>query len=145
MNVILAIVLSLCALLGSCSAQGEVYSEKPEPMTTAGPEEDTWQKSVSMTFESFDGGGPEYSITIEDPEMVSYELFKEYDNPDHEMMDGAGYDITYVFTGKKPGTTTMTISVTSPVGENYDDVYTVTVDEELNISIKDSSDIKDRW
>ena len=95
--------------------------------------------SVSMTFDSFDGGGPEYSIAIEDPEIVSCERTREYDDPDYEMMDGAGYNITYVFKGLKPGTTTMTISARSPIGDNYDAVYSVTVDEELNIFIVEDS------
>ena len=144
MKLIIAIVLSLCALLGSCSVQGEVYTEKPEPMTIVGPENDSWQHSVSMTFDSFDGGGPQYSIMIEDPEIVSYERQTEYNNPDHEMMDGAGYDVTFVFTGRKPGMTMMTISARSPIGDNYDIEYVVTVNEELEIFIEETGSIEVR-
>ena len=139
MKAIMAIVITLCALLGSCTIQETAFIDEPGVIMIDEPEDDTWQDSVTMTFDSFDGGGPEYSIIIEDPEIVSYKRVTEYNNPDYEMIDGAGYDVTFVFTGQKPGTTTMTISARSPIGDNYDIVYTVTVNEALEISVKENA------
>ena len=137
MKIIMIIVLALCALLGSCAMQKTADINEPEPVTIAGPEDDAWQKSVTLTFDSFDGGGPNYSIAIEDPEIVTYERLTKYYNSDHEMMDGAGYDVIFVFTGVKPGTTTMIISARSSIGDNYDIEYTVAVNEELEIFIEE--------
>ena len=93
------------------------------------------QETASLVLSSFDGGGPEYQITIEDPQIVSYTYRRMYDDPDHEMMTGSGYDNIYTFTGLKPGTTTMTVSMTSPLMENEDAVYTIVVDDNLNVTL----------
>ena len=142
MKIIITIVLALCVLLGRCAVQESVDVNEPEPVTAAGLEDDAWQQSVALTFDSFDGGGPTYSIMIDDPEIVKYERLTEYNSPDHEMMDGAGYDVTFVFTGLEPGTTTMTISARSPIGDNYDIEYSVTVNEELEIFVEETGSVE---
>ena len=91
--------------------------------------------SAELTFSSFDGGGPEYSVAIDDPEIVTYTWRKVYDNPDHEMMTGSGYKVICTFTGLRPGTTELTVSARSPIAENFDAHYTVAVDEALNVTL----------
>ena len=101
-----------------------VTAETGEPM-----------KESVLTFSSFDGGGPEYRITIEDREIVTYSVRSQYDYPEDPQPPGSGYTKTYTFTGLKPGPTTVTVSARSPIAENYDAVYQVTVDKDLNITL----------
>lgn len=91
-------------------------------------------KTVTLYFDSFDGGGPEYRAEVAEAEIISctYDLF--YAKPDHETMTGAGYTVTYTLRGLKPGETTVTIRARSPIAENFDAVYRVTVDEALNVA-----------
>ena len=92
-------------------------------------------ETAVLTFSSFGGGGPEYAIEIEDPKIVKCTCSKVYENSDYEMMPGAGYDMICTFTGLKSGTTKMTVRVSSPLTESFDDYYTVTVDEDLNVTL----------
>ena len=96
-------------------------------------------KTASLSFESFDGGGPEYTAKIDDPSLVSCERSVRYAKPDHEQMTGAGYTVTYLFRGLKTGETTVTVEARSPIAENFDAVYAVSVDGALNVTLKELS------
>ena len=52
-------------------------------------------------------------------------------------MTGAGFTVTFTFTGLKAGETTATISAHSPIADNFDAVYAVRVDDALNISLEE--------
>ena len=52
-----------------------------------------------------------------------------------EELDGASFDYIVTFTGLKPGSTTVTIYGRSPVMENEDNIYTVSVDEDLHVTL----------
>ena len=91
--------------------------------------------AVEMTFSSFDGGGPEYWLEIEDPEIATFACRKEYDTPDEAELPGAAYRIIYTFTGLKPGETRLTVSQSSPLLEGFDATYILAVDEALNVSL----------
>ena len=103
---------------------GEIVTGEEKEMTTA-----------TLTFSSFDGGGPEYSIKIDDPTIVSYSSSRHYHKPNHEEMTGAGYDVIFTFTGLKPGETNMTVEERSPIADNADIKYIITVDDKLNVEI----------
>ena len=89
--------------------------------------------SASLRFESFDGGGPEFNVVVSDESIVSYDSEVKYRDPDHEEMHGAGYDVVINFSGKKPGETTVLIEERSPIANNLDHRYRITVDDELNV------------
>lgn len=97
------------------------------------------EKMATLSFESFDGGGPEFNVVITDEEIVSYSRKVQYNDPDHEELNGAGYDVIITFTGLKPGETTMVIEERSPIADNLDHKYKVTVDDELNVQIEQLS------
>ena len=103
---------------------------------------DTGGKSASLSFESFDGGGPEFNVVIADERIVSYVSRSKYRDPNHEEMHGSGYDEIITYTGMKPGETTMIIEERSPIADNLDHKYRVTVDDELNVQIEQLS-VKD--
>ena len=97
---------------------------------------DEAEKAAVLVFSSFDGGGPEYSVEFEDPSLVTYSTLREYDDPEHEMMTGSGYRIVYTFTGLKSGATDMTVRSYSPLTESFESHYTVTVGEDLAVTLR---------
>ena len=112
--------------------KGEIVVEKETEAVT----EEAAGREATLVFDSFDGGGPEYSVEITDPSIVSYTGVRSYGKDDHEMMTGAGYSVIYTFTGERPGETTLTVSARSPIAENFDAVYSVTVDADLNVTLE---------
>ena len=101
-----------------------------------------YQPMDTLTFSSFDGGGPDYTVRLDDPSLVSYEKTVEYGNPNHAELDGAAYDVIFTFEGKKAGVTHMTLEERSPIADNRDMEYTVEVDETLSVTITKESE---RW
>ena len=99
-------------------------------------EQEPEKQLTTLVFDSFDGGGPEYEISLDDPEIVSYTMKKKYYSDEHEELTGAGYDVIFTFTGIKPGNTVMTVSGFSPIAPEPDRVYSLFVDEELNVKIE---------
>jgi len=96
-------------------------------------------KTTTLRFESFDGGGPRFDVIIEDESIVSYSAVRKYASEDHEMMTGAGYDEVFTFTGIKPGETNMRIEARSPIADNFDANYKVVVSEDLSVKIEELS------
>lgn len=92
-------------------------------------------QSATLEFHSFDGGGPEYSVVIEDPSIVSYSSERKYSKSNHEELDGAGYTVIFTFTGLKQGETKMTVQERSPIADNSDTVYNVTVANDLTVTL----------
>lgn len=91
-------------------------------------------QSAVLRFSSFAGGGYEYTVKVDDPSVVRCEAKYEYEEQD-EPIDGAAFDFTATFTGLKPGSTRAAIYGRSPILENEDSVYTVTVDDALNVTL----------
>ena len=91
-------------------------------------------QSVTLSFSSFAGGGFEYTVEIDDPTIVSCETKYEYEEQD-EPIDGASFDFLATFKGLKPGSTRATVYGKSPIMKNEDNVYTVTVDDALNVTL----------
>jgi hypothetical protein len=93
------------------------------------------EKRTTLSLDSFDGGGPEYTLEAEDPDMIAFERSIEYPNPDHDEMDGSPYNVIYTFEGLRPGKTRLFVTARSPIGDNYDAVYEAEIDDELNIKL----------
>ena len=90
--------------------------------------------SAVLRFSSFSGGGYEYSVKVDDPSVVSFNT--QYEFEEHaEELDGASYDFVVSFTGLKPGTTTVMVYGHSPIMENENSIYTVLVDEALQVAL----------
>ena len=89
----------------------------------------------TLTFCSFDGGGPEYSVSL-GSDIVSCEQRYEYADPNHGELDGASYSVVISFRGLRAGETTMTIRERSPIGDNLDHIYSVKVDGSLGVKIE---------
>lgn len=94
------------------------------------------EEEFRLPYDSFDGGGPAFTVKIDDPSLVSYTVERTYDDENHEELDGAGYTETFVFRGLAPGETKVTISGRSPVGENFDDLYYARINKDLQVSLE---------
>lgn len=118
---------------GIITWEGEIVKEDTadNPQTEA----NTGAEAV-LSFSSFDGGGPEYSVVLTDDTIVTYTCERRYGSVDHEEIDGAAYDVVFTFTGNKPGETDMTVEERSPIAGDFDHFYTVRVDSDLNVSIE---------
>ncbi len=96
------------------------------------PEE---KKETVLTFKSFDGGGPSYSVKIEDKSIADYKQTKWYSNPNHENMCGCSFEVNISFIGLMPGETTATIECRSPIADNYDVIYDIAVDADMRVTV----------
>ena len=113
------LLLALCFAMGGCTA-----SQKGSGAT-------------QLSFHSFDGGGPQYSVRVDDPTLVSVAEKRRYSKKDHEVLEGAGYEVIFTFTGLRAGTTAMTVEERSPIAGNCDRIYEVTVDEQLRVTLRE--------
>lgn len=94
-------------------------------------------ESTTLSFYSFDGGGATFEAVLDDAEVVSCEKRTDYQNADHENVTGAGYHVIFSFTGLREGETDLLIQERSPIGGNYNRKYRITVDDGLNVTLKE--------
>ena len=52
-------------------------------------------------------------------------------------LTGSGYNVVMTFTGQKPGRTSAHISCSSPIADNWERDYDITVDRNLNVTVKE--------
>ena len=107
-----------------------------EPDITDAPEK-RFEKEAKLSFHSFDGGGPEYSVKIDDPSIVSCTSRRDYGKKNHEVIDGAAYNVIFTLKGLKAGTTEMTVFAHSPIMEDEEYKYRIEVNDELMVSVQE--------
>lgn len=134
LTAIFCVFASALAFIGCSgkSSEGDGNSTENDVKSTESDE-----KGATLSFSSFDGGGPEFSIAIDDPDVLAAEQTRKYGNPRHAEMDGSPFDVVFRFTGLKPGETTLTISARSPIADNFDALYTAKVDASLSVSLEE--------
>ena len=93
-------------------------------------------ETAALAFDSFDGGGPEYTVEIGDPDILSYTCSYRYLDPDYEELDGATYTVMFEFTGLQAGSTRVAVTGWSPIVDGRRITYEATVDENLNVVLK---------
>ena len=118
----LAVIFTLIIMIGGCTY-------------TQGGENDMKNTRAILTFSSFDGGGPEYSVVL-GSDIVSYKSSVKYSKANHKELNGAGYTVTYTFTGLTPGETEMTVEERSPLSGDRDHRYSVKVDNDMKVTIE---------
>ena len=89
----------------------------------------------TLSFDSFEGGGPEYRVKIDDEAIASYNTQRKYFSEDHDELCGAGYTVKIEFIGLKKGKTKATVECRSPIADNFDALYEIEVDEALNVRL----------
>ena len=131
-TVISVVVVSVLIGVGIASHALEIGSKNASTDETI--KSGKSEQQTQLTFSSFDGGGPSYNVVL-DKEIVSYNSEIKYRNPKHAEMEGSGYDVIFTFTGLNQGETKMTVEERSPIAGNFDHIYTVKVDENMNVTI----------
>ncbi len=151
--VVLSVVV--CACNGSKPAASSTRTTRDpsttneEPTTTtsattvASSETPKDNQKVKLSFDSFDGGGPSYSVTVQDESIVKYEKWVEYADPDHDQMEGSAFDVYIEFTSVAPGTTRVIIEEYFPIMSTTTyTYYDATVADDLSLTLQkiDASD-----
>ena len=95
-----------------------------------------YSDTATLKFDSFDGGGPDYTAVIDDPSVASCLKEIEYARKDHDEIDGAAFDAIFTFTGLKAGETFVTITGYSPIMGVSVEIYDVTVRDDLKICVE---------
>ncbi len=88
-----------------------------------------------LVFSSFDGGGFEYNITVDNPEIVTYTRQRDYGSDRHLFETGSPYQEYFIFSGLKTGSTKVTIFASSPIIDSYEMVYQADVNENLEVTL----------
>ncbi len=95
---------------------------------------ETWE----ISYDSFDGGGPEFTPVLSAPEKVWIEQTSEYDEPHDEMATGSGFTVTMIFHGRIPGRTELTFQgygPLTPMEEEPETVWVLEVDRHYNVKV----------
>lgn len=92
--------------------------------------------TIEFTYRTTGGVPAKWTYEIENTEIVeftnSYALVDQYE----ELLEGEDFDVNYVFTGKKKGTTTITFYYSSLDDEIFEvEKHTVKVDKNLHITL----------
>ncbi|MBQ7547302.1 MAG: protease inhibitor I42 family protein [Clostridia bacterium] len=134
---IVLVVLGCVLLFGAAACAYTKKGNTDATETTGGG------KTCTLTFDSFDGGGPSYSVSIGDESVVSCTSERRYANPKHDEMDGSPYDVIFTFKGLKPGSTSVTVVGTSPIMDTETSVYTAVVDEKLRVTMTQAQTVNE--
>ena len=135
-------------MLMACGAEENTVKTAMETTAETGNEEEydpafvvpeTEEGTAKLIFDSFDGGGPEFHVIVEDESIVSHRTDTRYESADHDNMTGSGKKVVITFTGEQPGQTYVTVEERSPIADNLDRRYEVTVDDDRNVTIEELS------
>ena len=115
-----------------------------EKVETVTPQESTEKPEPETAFVRFTddvGIDPdyicEYKVVISDTRIVGCDKTPDHGEPTDEPEDGGSNYTVFTFKGIKPGTTSVRIEERCPAGFDRDHIYKVTVDEDLNVTMKE--------
>ena len=96
-------------------------------------------QTCTLRFSSFEGGGPEYELTLSAPEKVRALWSRVYRSSETPQPCGAGYDVICELRGRVPGVTEAVVRVSGPlamptVDGKTDMKYIITVDDAYNVT-----------
>lgn len=89
-----------------------------------------------LSFSSFDGGGYEYTVDMENPDILAAETIRDYGENRNELEDGATYRAIITLTGLRPGRTIVHVHADSPIAGHSERLYTAMVDGTLRVTLK---------
>ena len=96
---------------------------------------DTAAMEAVLRYDSFEGGGPEYSAEFAQEDIAEYTCVRDYEKKSKETICGAPFFYVFTFRGLRPGCTKMKISSFSPIVPPEQEEYLVEVDESLRIKL----------
>lgn len=86
-------------------------------------------KPITLSYHSFDGGGPDFSMQIKEKGIFTWYSLRNYYNEDHEKLSGAGYTITYTLYPLRTGKSSAILTAFSPICPQSTREIFVKVDE----------------
>ena len=95
-------------------------------------------ETFETSYDSFDGGGPEFRPVLTVPETVWIEETSRYDEPHDEMANGSGFRVTMVFHGRVPGQTELSFEgygPLTPIEDTPKTVWVLEVDQNYNVKV----------
>ena len=102
-------------------------------VTTA---EENAARSAVLTYASFAGGGPEYSVSVGDESILSCGVRYDYKAQEGEVIDGAACEVICTFTGRRAGKTAVTVRRESPFLGTSEAYYTAIVAGDLTVTLQ---------
>ena len=98
-------------------------------------------KAATLSYSIMRDGGNEIVMTIDDESLVEYTT-KEKSNSEKGAKGGSS-NRTYIFTGKKSGTTSLTVEEYFHGDLDSTTYYIITVDDDLKVTITKDEDRED--
>ncbi len=95
-------------------------------------------QTFELTFESFYGGGPEFSAVLSAPEIVRVEEYTDNGEASEPVPPGSSCTVHMVFHGRIPGQTELRIEEygpLTPVEDVPQTVYVLNVDDDYNVTL----------
>ena len=99
--------------------------------------------TAQLSFHSYDGGGPQYGISIDDPDIISFTSEKVYSDKNHAQKDGSGYDLIYTFKSLKAGKTIIRVATDLSNSKIPDRYYSAAVGDDMSLTIEEMNDVSD--
>lgn len=99
-------------------------------------------QTFSLSFSSFEGGGPSFTPVFTRPEVISVSSFTQHGEPGEEIAPGSAFTETMVFHGRVPGQTEMRIRASgplTPLSEGNETYYVLTVDDAYNVTAEEKT------
>ena len=125
LGVLIVLVSVLCSAVACHAKKGEDDMEE-DP------------KAATLSVKMMNDGGIRYTLIIEDESIVEYSTKNKGKGEKNEQ--GGSYTRVYVFTGKKAGTTSLTMEEYLHGDLESTRYYIITVDDDLNVKIKEDED-----
>ena len=86
-----------------------------------------------LRFDSFDGGGPVYSVSLFPKGIVTWSSKRFYARENHEELCGAGYEVLFTLHPLRTGVTEAVVTSEAFYGKE-ESRYRITVDQEFRVT-----------
>ncbi|MBO4474793.1 MAG: hypothetical protein J5750_07800, partial [Clostridiales bacterium] len=136
MLVLGVLIVVVAILLVGCKSSETTKKPTKEPKnpTDSSDKLDAGKKK-KLSFESFEGGGYSYSVTIDDESVATCSAKTEYEGDKNAK--GASYEYVITVKAVAPGETGMTVYGQSDLlGEVYH-YYKITVEDDLMLTLEE--------
>ena len=142
------VILAVALLLVGCKKTETKKTEKTKKTTKTSATDEPTKTTPEVTtddidpkskavvsYSSFDGGGHEFTTTIDDESIATYTSVRDYGSEDPSEIEGASYYYVVTVRAVAPGETGMSIIGDSPIMEPEEHYFQITVDEDLKITL----------
>lgn len=90
--------------------------------------------TYKIEFNSYDGGGPKYSVTISNEDILRWYSYTKYPTNTKEKGSGETFKVEFYFSGRNPGTAKVEIIKSFLGDEDIESTFNLVVDENYQIT-----------